>query len=167
MSAPLEAFGTDFHALTLAAEEEFLMLSVDNVSVPLETGTEDHVSSALTLKSGAALDSLVFVPLETGTVSPVLPVQQIKFGIPQLLLVDAHQVKTGTESAVLLAQPVKTGTPLQDHVDVLQVPIGMESNASHASEEEPGMLDQDHVLAQSETGMDSLVSLAPLDKPGT
>lgn len=67
-------------ASTLAQVEEFLMLSVDNVSVPLETGMVLPALFVLTLKPGLLQDFHVYVLTATGTVKLVSNVLPTKSG---------------------------------------------------------------------------------------
>lgn len=64
MSVQPTDYGMVFHVMIHAAEEEFLMPTVNNVFVHQVTGMEEHVLFALTLKFGACQDQLVFVNKE-------------------------------------------------------------------------------------------------------
>ena len=80
----LEAYGMDIHVSTHAVEEEFWIQLVDNVSVQLETGMEDHVLYVQIHKYGVVQDWPVSVRLEIGMASLVSPVLPIKSGIQPL-----------------------------------------------------------------------------------
>ncbi len=166
VSALITKLGTDIHVITHAQVEEFWMMPMDNVSVPLVTGMVLLVSSAPTIKSGPIQKKAVLALMATGTVEPVLGAPLTKFGTQPTWPAAVPGDKTRTVSDVSPAPLDKNGTKAADHVDVHPVKTGTDPPVSHVSVEDNGTASQKNAYAPSETGTASHAFSAPPGKDG-